>query len=113
MASGEFFFYFFSIRTKKKKKIQPLHPAIKGGRGRGGRGEGPPLGAGDRSGVPGRQYRDSGEDGGDRRLQCGAGGVPEGEGSEADEAIDGPFGEGRYDSDEAFAGIPASRHGWV
>ena len=32
-------------------------------------------GAGDRSGVPGRQYRDSGEDGGDRRLQCGAGGV--------------------------------------
>lgn len=70
-------------------------------------------GAGHRSGVPRRQHRDAGEDRGHRRLQRGAGGVQEGEGPEADEAGDGAFGEGRYDSDEAFAGVSAGVGGWV
>ena len=70
-------------------------------------------GAGHRSGVPRRQHRDAGEDRGHRRLQCGAGGVQEGEGPEADEARDGAFGEGRYDSDEAFAGVSVGVGGWV
>ncbi|RVW77178.1 50S ribosomal protein L3, chloroplastic [Vitis vinifera] len=69
-------------------------------------------GAGHRSGVPRRQHRDAGEDRGHRRLQCGAGGVQEGEGPEADEARDGAFGEGRYDSDEAFAGVSVGVGGW-